>query len=238
MRQSLFILVLFISGHSYSQRIEATVSAYGFGNYTPGAGSNNVRFTDLSYSPMASVMYRKFWTNALNDKIAIESGIGLTYTKYSGSWQEYVADGLVGGNITSSDELYNYNATMNALGIEITPLILTFWNRLELRSGLFAGVPIGNQYTQEYGKSYTITTPSGVLIADGALEEVPVTFAPNSVLHWNSRVSINFNLKHFSIAPFYQLSQGLSKEGTSPSVSDIKTYRRHFGLTFGYQFDK
>ncbi|GAB5415948.1 MAG: hypothetical protein Crog4KO_07290 [Crocinitomicaceae bacterium] len=235
MRLYLFIGVLFVSGLSFSQTIEASASVYGFGNYSPSGNTSETRFQDLSFSPMASVMYRQNWLNLSDDRIQLSAGLGLSFTQYSGAWEETFEDRLVGGNVVESFELYQYSATMNALGLEMTPLIVSFWDLFEVRSGLFLGTNLTDTYSEKYGRSWTTEENGVVIVNDGALEEVPVSFEPKVVLHWNSRVALNFHIKQFSIAPFYQYSRALTKEGESESIPNIKSYRNHFGFTFGYQ---
>ncbi len=235
MRLSLLIGILFISVLSFSQTIEASFSVYGFGNYTPNESTSDVRFQDLSYSPMASIMYHQSWLKVHDDHIKFSSGLGLSYTQYSGEWEESFQDRLVDGNIIESSELHRYSAKTNALGLEVTPFIVSFWDLLQVRSGLFFGTNITDSYSEQYGRTWTTLENGVIIVSDGALEDVPVSFEPSVVMHWNSRVALSFDIKQFSIAPFYQFSRALTQEGQSISTSNTTSYRNHFGLSFGFR---
>lgn len=151
---------------------------------------------------------------------------------------EFERNRLVGGNIISSDEGWRYTATTNVAGLEITPIIATFWKYLELRTGVFLGMNLTDTYSEEYGRSWAETGQSGVItFYDGAWEEVhPANFNPGFVAHWNTRAALNFKINTLTLSPFYQFSSGLTNEGGTIYDQKIRSWRNHVGLTFRYDF--
>jgi hypothetical protein len=235
MRQSLFILVLLISGVSFSQSIEATVSAFGIGNYTKGSQETLTKFGSASYSPMFGVLYRGPWKREATGNVKIDGGLGISFTHYKGEWEEMEFYTIVNSNgITDIEELYSYEGNISVLGLEVTPIIATFWDRLEVRSGFFLGARMSHNSQTIITRNTTLNGQNSVTtFSDGYQYPSPKVLTPRLVMHWNTRVAFKFNLNRYSIAPFYQYSKGLSDEGYSLFPGRISSNRHHLGVTFG-----
>lgn len=220
-----------------SQDFEVAVGA-GPGNYSNGIQPNNEVFEAPSFSPMLSVMFVRPWLRGGTKTISIEAGAGITYTHYKGQWNEemrYYALTTTGS--MEYEEFHRFDGNIHTLGVEVTPLIATFWNRLELRSGIYFGFNLHDKYRYQKLVNRIIWDNGTVLFEDGSYEDYPVE-SPDFVLHSNSRISYNFAfLNSYMLAPFYQYSFALLNEGESTYFENIRSYRHHFGLTLRYIVD-
>ncbi|MCR9173546.1 MAG: hypothetical protein NXI10_13680 [bacterium] len=237
MRNILFFATLFVLTNAFSQNIEVSLGG-GLGNYGNSLQPNPEVFEAASFSPMAGVTCIRPWVRGGNGKtVSVKAGAGISYTHYKGQWNELMRSfALTTTGSIENEDFHKYNGNIHTVGIEITPIILTFWDRIELRSSLFGGLNVFDNYTYNRLRNSIITDGQTVLVEDGSFEEQPVE-VPQFVMHSNSRVSFKIPVNDFTLSPFYQFSLGLLNEGESMYYDKIISFRHHFGLTFGMELD-
>lgn len=235
MRKSLFILLAFISTIGYAQNFEISAAAYGLGNYGNELQPNQEVFDEASYSPMASFSYFHPIFQNRDSTFSLKVGAGLSYTHYKGNWSEPIFySALTVTGAVEYEEFHRFDGNIHVLGLEVTPVVTTFWNRLELRSGLFLGFNVSDKYTYNLLVNQTVYENGNVTFYDGAFESFPVE-GPQIVLHSNSRLSYKIAfLSKYTLSPFYQFSAALLNEGESRYYEKVISYRHHFGLAFGF----
>jgi len=223
-----------MSTFGYSQNFEFSVAPYGLGNYGNALQSNQEVFQEASYTPMASFSYFHPLIEEDNSAFSLKAGAGISYTHYKGLWTESIfLSGLTTTGSIEYEEFHRFDGNIHVLGLEVTPIVATFWERLELRSGLFFGVNVSDKYEYNLLVNQTVYDNGNVTFYDGAAVNYPIE-SPEFVLHSNSRVSYKFPVSKFTLSPFYQFSVALLNEGESSYYEKVISYRHHFGLAFGF----
>lgn len=234
MRQTLIILFTLLSIQASAQNIEISAAAYGLGNYGNSLNPNRDVFETASFSPMIGAAYIRPWLREGSSNFSLEGGIGMSYTHYKGKWTEPIfSSGLTTTGSIEYEQLHQFEGNIHVLGFEFTPLIATFWKRLELRSGLFLGLNLSDGYSYNLLVNQTIYENGNVQFVDGVSVNYPVE-GPQFVLHSNSRISFRIPVAKYTLSPFYQFSVALDDEGESEYYDKVLSYRHHVGASFRF----